>query len=161
MEQLLHSTQGFWGPAFGFLGTFAVSVMGLLKYSALLKNRLQIKQANLAQSTERLRAEYNATIIAELQKAIASILPALAEHNRAIEASNHAIKVVTETVAMAQIANTESKRIISTLMKQHEDFTERMTKVQKGGDYLLSRLQNVETTVEELKSGNIFVRTKK
>jgi hypothetical protein len=137
------------------------SIVGLLKYNSLLKNRLQIKKAQLENTTEKLRAEYTATILANLQKTIASILPSIAEHNRAIQESNLAIKVVSETVALAQVANIEAKKIINSLLKQHEEFLTRMAHVQQGGELVISRLSKIETVVEELKSGNIFVRTKK
>ncbi len=146
--------------AFGFLGTFVASVVGLLKYNSLLKNRLEVKKYNLANATERLKAEYSATVISNLQSAIASILPAIAEHTRSIQEANKAVKVVGETVALAQMANVEAKRSLSALLLQHEDFVTRMSSVQKGGELIGDRLKNIETYVEELKSGNIFVKTK-
>ncbi len=146
--------------AFGFLGTCVASIVGLLKYNSLLHNRLEVKKYNLSTATERLKAEYSATVISNLQSAIASILPAIAEHTRSIQAANEAVKIVGQTVALAQIANKESRTIMSGLLLQHEDFMTRMSSVQKGGELVVERLKSIETTVEELKSGNIFVKTK-
>ncbi len=146
--------------AFSFLGTCVASIIGLLKYNSLLKNRLEVKKYNLDTAKERLRAEYSATVVSDLQRSIASILPSLAEHTRAIQESNVAINVVRETIAIAQMANIEAKKILTNLITQHEDFVNRMTNVQKGGELVLERLKGIETTVEELKSGNLFVRTK-
>jgi hypothetical protein len=105
------------------------------------------KQAELDSSVEKVKLDTAIQITTSLKGVVDSIIPIVHQHG--------------EDIGELKIIHEKTNTMMSELSLQYESFQHNVAALNQGTTMALSRIKGIETEIIEMKSGNIFVRTKK
>ena len=145
----MHDTN-FWG----FLAAIIAAVRWLIRVIFIARHRTNLEKAKLDTSVEHLKTDNAIRLATVLQLTVDQMKPTIAEHSKILTGFQHSFDLMLT-------AETEATRMMKDLKVQYGNFTSEIQKFNAIGDTLLGRMKSIETEVEVLKSGNLWVRTKK
>ena len=149
MMALIHDTN-FWG----FLAAVLAGARWIIRVIYISRHKTNIEKAKLDTSVENMKTN-NAIRLAEvLQLTVDQMKPTIAEHSRLLGGFQHSFDLMLT-------AETEATRMMKELKVQYGNFTSEIQKFTSIGDSLLGRIKGIETEVEVLKNGFLFIRNKK
>lgn len=144
----------FWGPMFGFLTALMGFVRWLLRVAFVYRQKADLNKAHLDSSVEKMKTDNAIRLATTLKETIDKMKPTIEQHSIVLEGFKHSFDLMIAIEA-------DATKMMKDLKVQYGNFTSEIMKFSAIGDGLLGRMKNIETEVEILKSGNLFIRTKK
>lgn len=144
----------FWVALFGFLGTCVGSIRYLLRVGFVYRQRNNTQKATLDMTVEKFKSTEAGKLVLSLKEAVDKIQPLVLEHAKRLESFASSV-IEVKQVEMNMVALLKDTRL------EYSNLKAKLENVQAGGKEILNKMKTIETEVIEMKSGNIFVRTKK
>ena len=149
MQQFTHDPS-FWA----FLTAVVGSVRWLLRVAYISTKKNNLEKAKHDSLVEAMKANNTVKLVSILQETVGQMKPTIAEHSRLLEGFRHSFDLMTTIEG-------EATQMMKELKVQYGNFASEMMKFNAIGDNILGRMKAIETEVTILKSGNIYVQTKK
>ena len=149
MSQFTHDPS-FWA----FLTAVIGSIRWLMRVAYISTKKNNMEKAKLDSSVEAMKANNTIKLVGILQDTVGQMKPTIAEHSRLLEGFRHSFDLMTTIEG-------EATNMMRELKIQYGNFASEMMKFNAIGDDILGRMKKIETEVTILKSGNLYVQTKK